>query len=301
MTAILSCSVPAIATSCMSGAQAARIAWRRAPTLTRVPVVSLKSSARRPSKQSPCSGASLCRARARSPVRRGILRRRAKSPQGHPIRHSPATRSVPGTEPPSRRQPAPGADCDRAMAGRFRRCVPPVHARGHMVDPASVAPYPDMDQRRTARAMGACGNRVLQPLPSLRSHAGTRKEDQVQAFEQCRTGERIGGQMIKQQIDAIGHVNMDRRADGANAGRQRIHIIRPGRQLDMIGAAVPDHFVEIVEPAEDMVPGQPVDERRPAGGEKRPVDAVCALAGRNHAPGDRNSLGVAGGSGCEID
>jgi hypothetical protein len=62
-------SWPVITTSCASGASAETTFTRSVPTLTQVPVVSLKSSATRPSKTTPRSGSASSASSPASPMR----------------------------------------------------------------------------------------------------------------------------------------------------------------------------------------------------------------------------------------
>ena len=66
-------------------------------------------------------------------------------------------------------------------------------------------------------------------------------------------------------------------------------------------AAVAQHHVEIVVPAEGMVPGQPVDEHLRPALDERPHQRALLLVHREHALGVDHALRAPGRARCEQD
>ncbi|MPL80522.1 hypothetical protein SDC9_26423 [bioreactor metagenome] len=152
----------------------------------------------------------------------------------------------------------------------------------------------ERDRRRAAAGEGG------KPVPERGLDRRPRKEDVAQPCE--RPGLALGGGLERgeQQLHPERHTDVERRA-------HRLHQIERGtdrvlrrRPVEMQRAAVPDHLEQVVEPAEDMVPGHPVDQHRPLGKEGPERDGG-GLAGRDLAAGDGDALRCAGAAGGKED
>ena len=232
---------------------------RNGPTLTQVPVVSLKSSAMRPSNSKPSSGR--CGVHEfqgiAEPKKAFLVERRARQLCLPPVARRNVGPAHPGFQlavlgqefelNPGRRDADVAGPVEIACGGKRE-------GRGFRRSKAR-----QKDHALATRLL----RQLLQCIPGRPAETGASVEQHFQAAEEGLAQLPIRPQVRKQRIVALGHVEIDGRRDLAQVAHGLCQACRRGVAIvDVERAAIAEHHVEVVVAAEGVAPGKPIDHHR---------------------------------------
>ena len=187
-----------------------------------------------------------------------------------------------------------------------------LHARHRQTDIAGALHHPIGEQRsRCGLGRAQAGDHrnalaehlVTEPLHAVpdvlrQSRAGVHQH--LQPAEEHFTQAAVTLEIRQQGLVALGHVEVDGRRHLLEVGNRLLDLARHRLAfVDVQGAAVEQHQVEIMVAAEGVVPGRPVEQYRRLVFQKRQHGGDHALVAAQHAMGVDDSLGHAGGTGGE--
>ena len=137
-------------------------------------------------------------------------------------------------------------------------------------------------------------------VPHRLRQAGAGEEEHLDAAEERLAQQRVDLERVGDLLEALGHVEVDRRRDLAQVAqgladqrRRRLAFV------DVERAAVVERDADVVVAAEGVVPGQPVDQHRRLGGQRREALADHLLVRAQHALRVDHALGQLGRAGGE--
>jgi hypothetical protein len=141
---------------------------------------------------------------------------------------------------------------------------------------------------------------AVELVPDRLRQAGAGEEEHLDAAEERLAQDRIDLERVGDLLEALGHVEVDRRRDLAQVA-QRLADQRRRRLafVDVERAAVVEDEADVVVAAEGVVPGQPVDQHRRLLGQLRKALADHLLVRAQHALRVDHALRQLGRSGRE--